>query len=317
MKKKHMKTRLFFTCIFFSFAWQANAQTEFAPIGSEWYYNIGYFPGGHFNHIVSEKDTLVEGDNCRILRQYSDDNVANEKYIVKQDQGKVYYYHQDKFHLLFDFDAKVNDIIEFTFKYQEFNNFPVSLLPKDTVLSIRFLVEDVTINAQNLKTFRTKAIDEDAHKLSGVYYAPSPYYIYTEKTGWNNEFMPNLDNAAHPDAEVFCWLRCYSETDFSFVSDEWSVMSLPCNYSVVSSINTPKDRNDVEVYPILFKDNVFVFTSRRESIEIIDLSGKVVYHSELSKGGNEIPTSHLPTGFYLMKISSVDGAVQFFKIVKS
>ncbi|MDR2475632.1 MAG: hypothetical protein LBD45_07215, partial [Bacteroidales bacterium] len=87
----------------------------FAPVGAEWHYSyaFGCCPENHFNHIISEKDTIVEGNSCRVLRQYYDNlTVASETYIVKQEQGKVYYYYQDQFNLLFDFDAEVNDIIE-------------------------------------------------------------------------------------------------------------------------------------------------------------------------------------------------------------
>ena len=201
----------------------------FAPIGAEWYYTctFGCCPENHFNHVVSEKDTVVEGDNCRILRQYYDDsNTASETYIIKQEQGKVYYYYLNQFNLLFDFDAKVNDIIEFTFMYKNYDDdFPHG---KDTVFFARYQVEDITINAQNLKTFTTKAIDE-------VYYGSIPRgYVYTEKIGFHNEFMTMYDNLGHGGELKYQWLRCYSDTDFSFISKEWAAISLPCDYFIAT-----------------------------------------------------------------------------------
>jgi hypothetical protein len=90
-----MKTKIFFACLVFCFTWQANAQIEFAPKGAEWYYTYtsGCCLENHFNHFISEKDTTFEGNDCRVLRQYYDHStVASEKYIIKQEQGKVYYY---------------------------------------------------------------------------------------------------------------------------------------------------------------------------------------------------------------------------------
>jgi hypothetical protein len=313
-----MKTKIFFACLVFCFARQANTQTKFAPAGAEWYYTytFGCCPENHFNHIVSEKDTTVEETNCRVLRKYYDNsNAANETYIIKQEQGKVYYYYQDRFNLLFDFDAEVNDIVEFTFMYKKYDDFPLPSY-KDTILSARFEIEDITTNVQNLKTFRTKVLDEDAPKLAFSYYLDYRSYTYTEKIGLHGEFMPVFDNAAHPDEEAFQWLRCYSDADFSFMSDEWSAMSLPCDYPFTTGINTLKDENSI-IYPNPFYDNVFVFTGNGGSMEIIDVLGKVVYHSELSNGINKISTGHLFTGIYFVKIRNKDNRIQTFKIIKS
>ncbi|MDR2057902.1 MAG: T9SS type A sorting domain-containing protein [Dysgonamonadaceae bacterium] len=294
------------------------AQSEFAPVGSEWYYThtiAGCCPEHCFNHIISEKDTIVGGNSCRVIKQYPDNsNTANEKYIIKQEQGKVYYYYQDQFNLLFDFDAGVNDTIEFTFMYKKYDAFP-SPLYKDTILSVRFKVENITTNAQNLKTFRTKILDEDAPKFHGVYYAPYTY-TYTEKIGWHSEFIPMLDNAGHPDADIFRWLRCYSDADFSFVSDEWASMSLPCNHSIATGFNAlPKEESSI-VYPNPFKDNVFVFTNDGKNVEVIDVSGKTVHYSKLSEGMNMLSTNQLLKGLFFVKIQNKNNSTQIFKIIK-
>jgi hypothetical protein len=65
----------------------ANAESEWAPIGAKWYYNCcanGNIMYSHLNYIVSEKDTIVEENNCRVLKRYYDNsNIASEKYIFK------------------------------------------------------------------------------------------------------------------------------------------------------------------------------------------------------------------------------------------
>jgi hypothetical protein len=290
-------------------------QTEFAPAGAEWYYTytFGCCPESHFNHIVSEKDTIVEETSCRVLRKYYDiSNVANETYIIKQEQGKIYYYYQNQFNLLFDFDAEVNDIVEFTFIYKKYADFLPS--HKDTILSARFKIENITTNVQNLRTFRTKILDEDIPKFQ-LWDAPHTY-IYTEKIGWHSEFMPMLDNAAHPDEEVFRWLRCYSETGFSFVSEEWVATTLPCNSTTVTSINIPQKENSI-IYPNPVNDNVFVFTNEGGNIEIIDVSGKIVHNSELLKGINRLSTNQLHKGLFVVKIRYKDNSTQILKIIKS
>jgi hypothetical protein len=210
-----------------------NAQTEFAPIGAEWYYNCcagGNIADSHLNYIVVEKDTSFEGNDCRVLSQYYDKStIASEKYIIKQEQGRVYYYCQDRFNLLFDFDAKVNDIVEFTFVYKR-DEADFSLC-KDTILSARYRIESITANAQNLRTFATKILEEDKFAVYGMEILPW-HYSYTEKIGFYSAFMPVLDNRPYPAVDNFPMLRYYFEAGFSFVSDEWAATSLPRDYPV-------------------------------------------------------------------------------------
>jgi hypothetical protein len=313
--------RKYTTLLIVSFVWTGlNAQTEFAPTGAEWHYcyasgNIIY---SHLNHTVSEKDTTVEENNCRVLKQYNDNsNIASEKYILNQKEGKIYYYYQNQFNLLFDFDAEVNDTIEFAFIYKKRDNFPsLSYTYTDTIMSARFEVESITTNAQNLKTFRTKILDEDRDKVFDTSYFFPYTYTYTEKIGWHSEFMPKLDNGPNPDVEIFRWLRCYSDADFSYVSNEWAATSLPCNYSIAMDISTPEDES-IKIYPNPFSDNICVFSHNGGYLEIIDISGKVVYYSKLSNGANKISAGHLLKGIYLVKIQNKDNSIQAFKIVKS
>jgi hypothetical protein len=249
-------------------------QTEFSPVGAEWYYTytVGCCPEEHFNRVVSEKDTIVEENSCRILRQYYDNStIASDKHIIKQEQGKVYYYYQDQFNLLFDFDAGVNDIVEFTFMYKKYDDdFP---LGKDTVFSAKFRVENITTNTQNLKTFTTKALEENVSKFSGITFFPHTY-IYVEKIGLKNllgsplhrKFIPVFDNLQHPAIDIYRWLRCYSDANFSFMSDEWKVTSLPCDYSVATGISTPPAERSVQIMNELARRSVFRYVESKANV---------------------------------------------------
>ena len=227
---------------------------EFAPIGAEWYYTYSSITPlccydeksfTDFNHIISEKDTIIEGNTCRVLSQYyynsyTYNSTVSGKYIIKQEQGKVYYYYQDQFNLLFDFDAQVNDIVEFTFMYSKHNYDDIYFITiKDTILSVRYLVEDITVDAQLLKTFTTKGID-DINYGDGIY-SPPYIYTYTEKIGLHSKFMPEFDNGGHPDMVIHRWLRCYADAGVSFVSNWWAATDLPCNYICRCEYNTPQD----------------------------------------------------------------------------
>ncbi len=315
-----MKKKIFFTYVVLCFGLQMNAQTEFAPIGTEWYYTytFGCCPENHFNHIISEKDTIIEGSSCRVLKQYYDgSDTVSEKYIVHQEQGKIYYYYQNQFNLLLDFDVEINDTIVFTFMYKEYNdNFP---LGKDTVFSARFQVESITSDVQNLKTITTKIVNEDIHELYGISVPPNEYntYSYTEKIGLYREFMPVFDNLPHPAEDVFRWLRCYSDADFSFISEEWASTSLPYNNSAASILTNPKDDRGIKIYFDPITNNISILTDYRGHVDIINISGKVVCCSELSTGMNEISINYLHNGVFFIKVQTENNRIKTFKMIKS
>ncbi len=220
-------------------------QSIFAPIGTEWYYS--YSPDsieGDYNFIVSERDTIIEGCNCRVLRQYyGNSGAVNKNYIIKQEYGKVYYHYQNQFHLLFDFYANVYDTVTFTFMYKKFStDFP---LGKDTLLSVRFRVEHITTDVFGFRTFTASILEEDVLHFQDVSIPDFSEYIYTERVGFQNllgnplyrEFIPMFDNVSQSNAIYFRGLRCYSGPGYgssvdliNIRSDEWAATSLPCHY---------------------------------------------------------------------------------------
>ena len=318
MKKK----LLLIAIMIIPFFIKAQETKEFAPIGAEWYYtnSDGTLEDIRFNHIVSERDTTVDGDICRVLqlKQYHFTNElidSRETYIIKQEQGKVYYYYQDKFNLMFDFSTEVNDTIEFTFRYQIGDSTGLNVL-KDTTLSAKFVIEDITTDMQGLKTFITKVLEEDEYIFQDVsLLSPTFPYIYTERIGLHGEFLPILDDMAHPNWEYYRWLRCYTDADISFVSDRWATMSQPCDYPITTGVNTFQIEND-KVYPNPFSDHISVFTDHGGNIEIIDIVGKTIYQSTLMPGVNNISTNHFSTGVFFIKIQNKENSVQNFKVVK-
>ena len=335
-----MKKTIFLICLISCFAWPANAQIDFAPIGAEWHYNYKYrdvrdaglYVYGHsYNHIISEKDTVIDGNNCRITTKYrSSSTIATEQYIIKQDQGKVYYYHQNLFNLLFDLNAKVNDTVEFTFMYKYCTtDFPFE--EKDTIFSARYRVEHIEVNKFNLKEFTTRVLDEDIvdfHERS-ILVPPKEYqtYYYSEKIGVHREFMPIFDNypqrsediyvsAGNPILSDSSWLRCYSDAEISYILDWWSDYDFPCDYITPGTgIKTIQNKH-LKIYPNPVIDNLFISTEGMEDIEIIDILGNIIYCSKLSKGLNKIATTNFPKGILLVRIKERDYSGQTFKIVK-
>jgi hypothetical protein len=122
-----MKTR-FVCCIVLVFlalspqkGFATNIQSnivEWAPKGTKWYYD--YKAPFAFGYILmeSEKDTLINGKNCRMLtlseHSYTSPGVyihaPYDTIITLQEGSKIYIHQRNKFSLLFDFDPTIGDI---------------------------------------------------------------------------------------------------------------------------------------------------------------------------------------------------------------
>jgi len=278
-------------------------QAEFAPIGAEWYYNYSISPDGYFYRVVSEKDTVVEGSNCRLLNLYYDmsSSSVSEEYIIKQEQGKIYYYYHEQFHLLFDFDVELNDIVEFTFMYKKYDKDNGICLSSytDTVLSLRFEIKNIATNAQNLKTFTANILDEDKDKIDGVY----SYWehSYTEKIGGNNLFMPMLHNGGVLLGVEYSFLRCYSDADLSYISQYWlsEGAGKPCDYSIYLGVNDVAFKANTfwqHGNYLMFNENV------QRTINFYSVMGIKIYSVESTE--NEInPLPYLKQkGVYIVEI---------------
>ena len=200
-------------------------QIDFAPIGAEWYYHHCphyYDPlfSCHFHRAVSEKDTIIQGYRCHIVRLYFSFAYHNiiEEYITKQERGKVYFYHLNRFHLMLDFDAQVGDTVQLAFWCHE-HGFP------DEIWTFEFRIEEI-ITIQGLKTFKTKRVNSIISYPSDLNF--SPYFTYTEKVGFHLEFLHNP--FIYPTQEELRRFRCYSDHEIEFISTWWQNQSLPCDY---------------------------------------------------------------------------------------
>jgi hypothetical protein len=308
---------LIFLCTFVYYGeCQINTHDIFAPINAEWYYNCcaeGNINSSHLNYIISKKDTIIGKDSCHILQQYRDNSTTvNAEYIIRQDDGKIYYYYQKQYNLLFDFGVEINDIVEFKFIYKKYTD--NILFQKDTVLSARYKVKNITTNAQYQKIFTTKILDDDKVIENGKEIFPN-YYSYTEKLGYDSEFMPILDNLAYPAIDNFLMLRCYSDSSFVFISDRWEATSLPCNYFTTTGINMIEAESTINIFPNPFYEHISVSSNGQGYIEIIDTNGNVIYYSKLLDGLNKISTNHFFKGIYVIKVQNQNNC-QSFKIIK-
>lgn len=110
-----MKKFITFLIIFLSLS--AYAQ-EFAPTGAIWYYSLGSInpEAEYYKTIESVSDTIIQGINCKKLLEEEHYNHTESKLVavhfVYSSNDSVFFFANDAFHLLYNFNAQTGETIE-------------------------------------------------------------------------------------------------------------------------------------------------------------------------------------------------------------
>ena len=113
------------------------------PVGATWCYEYSGRPDRIRQAVFTvEKDTVVDGRVCQIIRS------ENSTDIVYEENGSVYYYFKDKFRKIYDFNVNVGDTVEFEFKavtYSPFHMDTTRVMPCRVLRISTILVNGVEI----------------------------------------------------------------------------------------------------------------------------------------------------------------------------
>ena len=84
-----------------------------------------------------------------------------------------------------------------------------------------------------------------------------------------------------------------------------SICSHNINYGVSNGIEN-RNENNIQIHPNPAKDRIFISNVKEESfyVKICDISGKIVYLSNLSKKNNQILLKDIKKGIYFIEIST-------------
>ena len=101
------------------------AQT-FAPTGAKWYYNHSEVALGppQYGYMLFEVvgDTIIDTLTCKIVREtyYAADSTVSDhgSLYLYSDSGKVYYFDNGQFKLLYDFSLSSGDTLTIKEPYQ-------------------------------------------------------------------------------------------------------------------------------------------------------------------------------------------------------
>lgn len=85
---------------------------EFAPIGATWHYSLGSINPEYesFKTIKSNSDTTIYGIVCKKLVEEENGSTVYTHFVYMKNDS-VYFYADEAFHLLYDFNAVAGDTI--------------------------------------------------------------------------------------------------------------------------------------------------------------------------------------------------------------
>ena len=231
------KNNLIILLLLLVVSYNLKAQTEFAPVGAEWYYNYNNFWNVGYVKITSESDTIIDNVFCKKLVKsiHVYDYVSyNEKKGVfgyeylTQINDSVMIYSDGEFKKLYDFSAEIGDtlLIPGLGHYEEFTHGTAVVTGKGFMEfegeSLRYIdlkhLEDTPWQFSCYHNYdngyNTARICEKIGNISG-YLLPEKYFIVDDDEGGA--------------------LRCYSEGELSlkFTDEECDYVpeSIPFPYT--------------------------------------------------------------------------------------
>jgi len=303
-----MKTKLSLLFIILSTA--AFSQSQWAPIGAEWYYSVPNVIGNplhSYEKYISKRDTIIDGKQCKVI--VSQNNLE----IMYSEQNKVYYRFNNSFNLIYNFTAKIGDTVNFDFKSYKQNSIEL-----DTTYTVKCVVEKIdTIynNEIGLKKYQTAIIPRE--DLDFIVWDTK--YIYSEKLGYEYDFMYSLPI---PSLGFMHNLRCYNDNDINFITDWWAGQDKDCDYTLSTSTT---ENNLINEKLVFFPNPTSNFIAikipeqkKNENyrISIFNNIGKAVQTSTLHNEHQTIDLTGLPQGIYHISISTRELLYKPFKIIK-
>jgi len=264
---------------------------DWFPVGARWEYQElllgGTSPGCA---LEVTKDTLIESKLCKIIKSKGcliPDPFGTETAILYSETNRVYWYFDDRFHLLYDFTVQVGDTLRVGVPYSGFND---STIHREVVDSTGFL----TIGTKEYRAYWTRNLLEDAWYISSL---PT-----VERIGNVNYLLPQDQ------------LSEVSVGPLLIYSDSCTTMELAVEQCVPTSRFCPFDVEE--------RCDTMTFTQETadvsiQSLSIYSLSGKLVRTVNDIGFSNPITLdiSTLPDGIYIAHALTRQNSYSFKFIV--
>jgi len=299
--KQNLLIHLFLIILFTGLLSKQSKAQYFAPIGAKWTYNYSLYGFGTPPPYTIEslsievvKDTSINGLACRELEILIPSPLNTIKKYIRSINDRVLVYSSvnNRFNLLYDFNANIGDTLLVYYDDFDLGNLMDSAL-----------VEIDSIGFKNIKGINYRAYHQKC--LVNISSCPE------RSTGWIIDSIGMIEYgdqfsylfpAMNISGNVISGLRCYTDNNSNYNYDNTN-----CDTTyIVTSINDISFTN-LNVYPSVLESNnrkIMIETSNNTPTEIqfISLTGVAVPTKiKLQENKAELTiSSNIPKGVYLL-----------------
>lgn len=301
------KSRINFTVVLFlliSFSYSAQAQSEWAPIGAKWSYQL-YNMWNYiftFTTFTSLKDTLVSNKiykkieiNALVNDSTNHKKTSSKDYLLMYgENGKVYYSYKDTFLLLYDFSLKAGDTLVIPKLYSD--GFKDSLKTKYVIES----VSNINISGKILKKQEIRLILDSVNGSDPHHYFCSRYQSGYIIENIGSEYYMFGENFMLE--EIFSKLKCYNDSELSYKISPGS------NCDAFDGIVETNTFTVLNLYPNPTFDHLTIdckSSSKEIDFEIINYFGQTILKSTFLHR-TVIDLSNFSKGLYFLKLKAGD-----------
>ncbi len=312
-----MKTILLTTILAFSI-FTTQAQQPWATTGATWHYSVQGYAREGYAKLTNIKDSIINGKPCNVLEKYTEVyDFINQNTVIKTalhytytESNKVYYYVNNHFSLLYDFNAIAGNwwITEADSTGANENNCIQYL---DTVM-----VDSVKMEIINSVSLRKLFVHVTRNN-----YTYNDQII--EKIGSLTYMFPT-QGTCNAIVEIgINPLRCYTDSiGFNFKTNTatWgSSYNTTNSCSFVTALrNQNKGAEHTSTYPNPTATTLTInATANISTVRMYNALGQQVINNVYTSASNTqtIAISTLPNGIYMLQVSTVNNTISTTKVV--
>ncbi len=283
-----MNQKLLFICLFFAFSSAAYAQ-QWAPLGAKWTYGVAYAfsPNAGYKEWVCSRDTLINGQSCRVIEAVGSPLGSDfaPSIISYEDSGIVYWYHQNQFTVLYDFNKNAGE----------------SWITMSDSCAIEVYVDSTYIDTINGAARKVLLVSSPLNAIYGTVVEgigflqqPTPDIIYS---CWGWVFC----------ADYYTGLRCYEENELGLCRFQGNIS---CDYTYTYIRPIAVDEVGANVAFRLFPNpaNEQLHLQTEQAIEanwqIYNALGEPLKKGTTQGNTTTIDIQLLPAGAYFLELRS-------------
>ncbi len=292
-----MKTKHFLTT--FGLLLGLAVKAQLVPVGSAWHYGTYTDLSPATGHLKYEAvaDTVIANDTFSIVQ-----SSPLDRYFLKREDSKIYYWLQNRKCLLFDENIKYGHTITID-AYLRIS------YDRDTIVSASVVLDTMYYYRNNLY---------DANDTIIIYRVSSLTSLLEGYGFGDGGFVKSLINIGSYEynfigifkrpSNMSFWMnfRCFSSPDYNYKDTSWKKS---CDYSNVG-INEIKQSAQVAISPNPNKGdfNLSFNNNEQKTIRVFDMLGNLVYTKETLERAVNIGLENARNGIYFVNVQTEKGS---------